>query len=160
MYLVPFVYTNNKELIDEQLNHASHVVGEQTQQIKNVAGHHTARATESVKSYAGDYSAKAQEYMGSAKQSAANATNKTVNATSNAAGSAKQTATNASNQAANATKRNVSSGSSTYKSTDFPNAPQTGPSPLSDQFKATADELSKEAGMGNVKRDEGPILAS
>lgn len=152
LYIVPFVYINNKEVIDTQINNASHVVNKQTAQIKDVAGHHTARASESVKNIAGDYSAKAQEYMGSARQTTANAANKATAATTG-----RSTSGTTTTKPTAAGSRNTSSA---YKTSDFPNAPQTGPTPATEQFKATADELSREAGVGNVKKQEGPVLAS
>ena len=67
LYLGPLIYMTNKELIDEHLSNAHHVVNQQASQVRDLAGHHTARANETFKQYAGDYSAKAQEYIGSAR---------------------------------------------------------------------------------------------
>jgi hypothetical protein len=67
IYLVPLVYVNNKEIIDEQINNVTNVVNSQASQVKEIAGHHAERATSTVKAYAGDYSAKAQNYIGSGR---------------------------------------------------------------------------------------------
>lgn len=66
-YLVPLIYVNNKEIIDQQLQNISQTVNSQATQVKGLAEHHTARATETVKAYAGDYTSKAQNYIGAAK---------------------------------------------------------------------------------------------
>ena len=68
IYLGPLVYVKNKETIDGQLEHASHIVSAQTAQIKDIAGQRTSKGFESVKQYTGDYAAKAQDLMGSARQ--------------------------------------------------------------------------------------------
>jgi hypothetical protein len=62
-FFVPLIYTSNQELIDDQLRHASEVVGAQTSQLRNVASKHTAQATEITKQYMGDYTAKAQSML-------------------------------------------------------------------------------------------------
>lgn len=67
MYLGPFVYINNKEVIDQQLENVTQIVNSQAHQVRDLAGHHAERASSTVKAYAGDYSAKAQNYIGSAR---------------------------------------------------------------------------------------------
>lgn len=68
IYLGPFIYIQNKELIDGQLNHASGVISAQAAQVKDLAGQHAGKGYESVKAATSDYTAKAQELMGSARQ--------------------------------------------------------------------------------------------
>ena len=67
IYLGPLIYKSNKEVIDHQLEHASHVVNSQASQVRDIAGHHANRATSTVKAYAGDYTSKAQNYIGNAR---------------------------------------------------------------------------------------------
>jgi hypothetical protein len=64
LFLVPLVYTTNKEFIDHHISHATNVVNAQTAQIKDVASKHTAQATEVTKQYLGDYTSKAQQAIG------------------------------------------------------------------------------------------------
>jgi len=59
-YLAPLVYIKNKEAIDAQLNHASHIANQQAKQIKDLAAQHTGNAAKTFQSYAGEYSNKAQ----------------------------------------------------------------------------------------------------
>lgn len=68
IFLVPLVYTSNKELIDEQLAHASNVVNEQTKQVQELAAQHTSKGLESVKQYAGDYGSVASDYIYKSRQ--------------------------------------------------------------------------------------------
>lgn len=67
LFLAPLIYKTNQELIDNQIANASHVVNQQTEQVKQLASHHAARAADTTKAYAADYSAKAQEMIGSAR---------------------------------------------------------------------------------------------
>lgn len=67
VYLSPLIYINNKELIDQQLDNAYHIINSQAVQVRDLAAHHTSRATSTAKAYAGDYTSKAQEYIGSAR---------------------------------------------------------------------------------------------
>lgn len=60
LFFAPLIYTRNQELIDNQLHHASEVVGAQTAQLRSVAQKHTEQATQVTKQYMGDYTAKAQ----------------------------------------------------------------------------------------------------
>lgn len=78
VYFVPLIYISNKELIDEQLSHASKIVNAQTAQVKDLAAQHTANATESLKAYTGDITKQAQDYIGSAKRSISPAAQKTT----------------------------------------------------------------------------------
>lgn len=64
LFIAPLVYKTNKELIDDQIKHASDLVTAQTSQLRDVANKHTAHATEVTKQYMGDYSAKAQQLLG------------------------------------------------------------------------------------------------
>jgi len=68
IFLGPLVYLENQELIDGHLQHAGHLIGEQTNQIKDLTAQHTSAGFESVKQYTGTYAAKAQEMVGSARQ--------------------------------------------------------------------------------------------
>jgi len=67
VFLSPLIYKTNKELIDNQIAHASSIVNQQTEQVKQLASHHAARAADTTKQYASDYSAKAQEMIGNAR---------------------------------------------------------------------------------------------
>lgn len=67
IYLGPLIYINNKEIIDHQLNNATHVINSQASQVRDLAGHHAGRASDTVKAYAGDYGAKAQTYIGGSR---------------------------------------------------------------------------------------------
>ncbi|KAI9835502.1 MAG: hypothetical protein M1838_005278 [Thelocarpon superellum] len=112
LYITPFVYINNKEAIDAQIQSATDVINQQASQVKDLANQHTAQASETIKSYAGDYSSKAQDYLGSVRQ-------RNVSPSANVAPS---TAT-----------RSTTSGS--YKASDFPTAPQAGPKSTSGTYK-------------------------
>jgi len=68
IFLGPLVYLENQELIDAHLENASHVIGQQTSQIKDLTAQHTSKGFESMKQYTGTYAAKAQEMVGSARQ--------------------------------------------------------------------------------------------
>jgi hypothetical protein len=68
IFLGPLVYLENQELIDAHLENASHVIGQQTSQIKDLTAQHTSKGLESMKQYTGTYAAKAQEMVGSARQ--------------------------------------------------------------------------------------------
>ncbi|KAI9716289.1 MAG: hypothetical protein M1828_000385 [Chrysothrix sp. TS-e1954] len=67
IYLGPLIYLQNRETIDDILDHGNKVITSQASQIRDLTAQHTARATDSVKSYAGEYSSKASEYMGGRK---------------------------------------------------------------------------------------------
>ncbi|KAI9875984.1 MAG: hypothetical protein M1830_007609 [Pleopsidium flavum] len=117
IYIAPLIYTNNKELIDQQMRNASQIVNSQASQVKDLAGHHTARATETVKAYAGDYSAKAQNYIGSAR---GRSTSPEVNTGS----------TSTSGSGANhPVKSEPGFSPPSYSSSDFPHAPKQEPTP-------------------------------
>jgi hypothetical protein len=64
-FLAPLIYLENQELIDSQIEHASHVIGQQTSQIKDITAQHTSKGFDTVKQYTGTYTAKAQEAIGS-----------------------------------------------------------------------------------------------
>ncbi|ETI25388.1 hypothetical protein G647_02161 [Cladophialophora carrionii CBS 160.54] len=68
IFLAPLIYLENKEFIDAQLEHASHVIGQQTTQIKDLTAQHTSKGLESVKQYTGTAAAKAQDLVGTARQ--------------------------------------------------------------------------------------------
>ncbi|KAI9811085.1 MAG: hypothetical protein M1827_005667 [Pycnora praestabilis] len=135
MYLVPLVYVNNKEVIDNQLQKASEIANSQANQVKDLAGHHTARATETVKAYAGDYSAKAQNYMGSSRGRQVSPTFTSNQPTKSTP--AKSEAESQSTQAS-------------YQSSDFPHAPKqeptAGSTPISDQYRSSAFGGQAETG--------------
>ncbi|KAF2193779.1 hypothetical protein K469DRAFT_242632 [Zopfia rhizophila CBS 207.26] len=60
-YLGPLIYIQNKEVIDAQLQQASHMVNQQATQIKDLAAQHTGNAAKTFQSYAGEYTHKAQD---------------------------------------------------------------------------------------------------
>jgi hypothetical protein len=60
VFVAPLIYKTNQELIDYHLSQASHVVSEQTAQLRAIAQKQTEQATHLTKQYVGDYSAKAQ----------------------------------------------------------------------------------------------------
>jgi hypothetical protein len=64
-FLGPLIYLENKEVIDQQIEHASHVIGQQTTQIKDITAQHTSQGLDTVKQYTSTYTAKAQEAIGS-----------------------------------------------------------------------------------------------
>ncbi|KAJ9601912.1 hypothetical protein H2200_013582 [Cladophialophora chaetospira] len=68
IFLGPLIYIENKELIDGQLEHAGHIIGQQTNQIKDLTAQHTSKGLESVKQYTGTAAAKAQDLVGNARQ--------------------------------------------------------------------------------------------
>ncbi|EXJ57627.1 hypothetical protein A1O7_07976 [Cladophialophora yegresii CBS 114405] len=68
IFLAPLIYLENKEFIDAQLEHAGHVIGQQTNQIKDLTAQHTSKGLESVKQYTGTAAAKAQDLVGTARQ--------------------------------------------------------------------------------------------
>lgn len=61
IYLAPLVYLKNKEIIDSQLEQASHMVNQQATQIKDLAAQHTKTTAKTFQTYAGEYTHKAQE---------------------------------------------------------------------------------------------------
>lgn len=67
-FLGPLAYLENKEMIDSHLTHAGNIIGEQTNQIKDLTAQHTSKGLESVKQYTGTYAAKAQEMVGVSRQ--------------------------------------------------------------------------------------------
>lgn len=103
-YIVPLIYVNNKEVINQQLQNVSNIVNTQASQVKDLAGHHTTRATETVKAYAGDYSSKAQNYIGGAK--------------------ARATSPESTSTSTNAPLKSELGDRPTYTSSDFPHAPK------------------------------------
>ncbi|KAI9728863.1 MAG: hypothetical protein M1834_007120 [Cirrosporium novae-zelandiae] len=64
MYMGPLIYISNQEIIDAQIEHASSIISNQTQQVKSVAEQRTAKYRENLKNYTHDYTAKAQNYLG------------------------------------------------------------------------------------------------
>ena len=70
IYFVPLTYIQNKELIDHHLQNASNVIGQQTQQVKEIASQHTNKAMEVSSKTLKDYSARASEMVGQGKQKA------------------------------------------------------------------------------------------
>lgn len=116
-YLAPLIYSNNKELIDQQVQHLSQIINSQASQVKDLAGHHTARATETVKAYAGDYSAKAQNYIGSARGRSTSPEVKTSSTSKTGSG------------VNNPVKSEPGQSPPSYSSSDFPHAPKQEPTP-------------------------------
>lgn len=68
IFLVPLVYTQNKEFIDSQYEHATNVVVQQTEQLKTITAEQTSKSLETVKAYTGDYANLASEYIGKSRQ--------------------------------------------------------------------------------------------
>ncbi len=67
-FLVPLVYTQNKELIDAQYEHVSNIAVKQTQQFRDLTAEQTSKAAETVKAYTGEYASVASEYIGKSRQ--------------------------------------------------------------------------------------------
>jgi len=67
-FLVPLVYTQNKQLIDAQYEHVSNIAVKQTQQFRDLTAEHTSKAAETVKAYTGEYASVASEYIGKSRQ--------------------------------------------------------------------------------------------
>lgn len=109
IYLGPLIYTNNKEIIDQQLANATEIVGSQATQVRDLAGHHAGRASSTVKAYAGDYTSKAQNYIGSAR---GRSSSPEVSFSSN-----------------NAPIKSEPGTAPSYSSSDFPHAPKQEPTP-------------------------------
>ncbi|WPG99992.1 Hypothetical protein R9X50_00281600 [Acrodontium crateriforme] len=70
VFFLPLIYTQNKELIDGQIENVSTLVNEQTSQVRELAQHHTNRALDASSKTFKEYSARAQEAMGNAKKAA------------------------------------------------------------------------------------------
>lgn len=133
LYIIPLTYISNKETIDLQIQQASDIVHTQANQVKEIAKQHTARTTETVKSYAGDYSNKAHQYLGSARTRSTSPefTPKKAPVSS----------TNPSATTPIKTEPEVSTPIKTepaYTSADFPAPPSKEPTPIADQFSASA----------------------
>lgn len=83
-FLVPLVYTQNKDLIDSQYEHVSNIAVKQTQQFRDLTAEHTSKAAETVKQYTGEYANVASEYIGKSRQKIPNlAPAGTTNGTTN-----------------------------------------------------------------------------
>lgn len=67
-FLIPLIYTSNKELIDAQYEHVSNIAVKQTQQFRDLTAEHTSKAAETVKAYTGEYASVASEYIGKSRQ--------------------------------------------------------------------------------------------
>jgi len=63
-FVAPLIYIENKQMIDSQLEHLGHVIGQQTNQIKDLTAEHTSKGLDTVKQYTGAYTAKAQDLVG------------------------------------------------------------------------------------------------
>ena len=70
-FIGPLIYSQNKEVIDENLQKAGDVINKQAVQVRELAAQKTGRASETMKTYAGEYGHKAQEAIGAAKSKAA-----------------------------------------------------------------------------------------
>lgn len=119
-YLVPLIYVNNKEIIDQQLKNISQIVNSQATQVKGLAEHHTARATETVKQYAGDYTSKAQNYIGGAKARATSPESTSANTPLKSEIGDRQAYTTPTNTSL----RSDLGDRPAYTSSDFPHAPK------------------------------------
>ncbi|KAK5126018.1 hypothetical protein LTR85_011373 [Meristemomyces frigidus] len=69
-YFVPLGYITNKEFIDEHLQNAGNIIGQQTQQVRDLASQHTSKAMEASTNTLKTYSARASEMVGQTKQKA------------------------------------------------------------------------------------------
>ncbi|CAM1511386.1 Fc.00g088990.m01.CDS01 [Cosmosporella sp. VM-42] len=69
VFMVPLVYTSNKELIDQQLQNASDIINAQTSQARDVAQKQVGQVSALTKQYAGDYTGKVQELLRGRSQS-------------------------------------------------------------------------------------------
>lgn len=67
LFGVPLIYKTNQEFFDAQIENISHIVSQQTEQVKTLASQHAANVTESTKSLVGDYSKQAQELISNAR---------------------------------------------------------------------------------------------
>jgi len=67
LYFAPLVYLQNKELIDNQLNHTAEVLKQQSTQLRDASAQSLSRASETARSYAGDYGSQVQNLIGTAK---------------------------------------------------------------------------------------------
>lgn len=137
LYLGPFIYLNNKELIDNQLRNLSNMLNQQAVQVKDLATQNAAKAKEKAQAYTSDYSAKAQQYVGAAKQRVSSQTHG-PNGTST--------------QQQQPLRQDVAPGQTAYNSSDFPSAPQSGPTPIADQFSSP--------GYGGLNGESDPRLMS
>ena len=64
LFSAPLIYIENKEVIDAQLDHAGKIIGQQTNQLKDLTAQHTSKGLDTVKQYTGAYTAKAQDLVG------------------------------------------------------------------------------------------------
>lgn len=69
-YFIPLAYISNKEFIDSHLENASNIIGQQTQQVRELASQHTSKAMEASSNTLKTYSARASEMVGQTKQKA------------------------------------------------------------------------------------------
>ncbi|KAK4543265.1 hypothetical protein LTR36_005815 [Oleoguttula mirabilis] len=69
-YFVPLGYITNKEFIDSHLSNAGNIIGQQTQQVRDLASQHTSKAMEASSNTLKTYSARASEMVGQTKQKA------------------------------------------------------------------------------------------
>jgi len=67
-FLVPLIYTQNKELIDAQYENVSNIAVKQSQQIRDLTAEHTSKGLETVKAYTGEIGSVASEYIGKSRQ--------------------------------------------------------------------------------------------
>lgn len=110
VFLVPLVYTSNKELIDSQLEHANKVVSAQTQQLRDLTVEHTSKAAETVKGYTNEYAGVASEYIGKSRQKIPELIPSTNGSTGNTG---------------NMGSTNVNTNTTAPREADFPKAPAT-----------------------------------
>lgn len=60
-FLGPLIYTQNKEVIDAQIEKGYHIANQQAKQVKDLAAQHTENAVRTVQGYTQQATAKAQE---------------------------------------------------------------------------------------------------
>ncbi|KAK5134572.1 hypothetical protein LTR08_006358 [Meristemomyces frigidus] len=70
IYFAPLAYIQNKELIDGHLQNAGNIIGQQTQQVREIASQQTNKAMEASSNTLKTYSARASEMVGQTKQKA------------------------------------------------------------------------------------------
>ncbi|KAL2410799.1 hypothetical protein ABEF95_001248 [Exophiala dermatitidis] len=140
-FLGPLIYLENRELIDAQLEHAGHIINQQTHQIKDLTAQHTSKGLESVKQYTGTAAAKAQEVVGSARQK--------IPAPSTVAGSTTSSNTN-----------------KPVKEADFPSAPrsdlpaQSAADQKSDLYSTSVEEPKQTIHASDIGNPNADTYAS
>lgn len=147
LFLTPLIYKQNKEAIDAQIEHASRILNQQTNQVKQIATHHASAAAATTKQYVGDYSAKAQEMIGNRGRSVSPTLNKSpVSPTLD-----KEPLSHPTVGAA-AIETEKPEGEYALKEADFPVAPKQ------DILGQGAQDVPTVGSSVNELREDGPLL--